>query len=101
MLWTFCGHAVNILFRWALVQLLQSVESSCSDPFLVIYYIAPFSALFITPISLLDIFGKDLESVELDANTLTKILILIALAGVCSFALVFAEVRFTRLKVNQ
>lgn len=83
------------------MQLLQSVESSCSDPLLVIYYIAPFSAVFMTPISLVDFFDKDLKSVELDANTLTKVLILIVVAGVCSFALIFAEVRLTRLKVKK
>lgn len=82
------------------MQLLQSVESSCTNPLLVIYYIAPFSAIFMTPISLVDIFDKDLKSVQLDANILTKVVILIVLAGVCSFALVFAEVSLTSLKLK-
>lgn len=81
-----------MLVRWALLQLLQAVEPSCKDPFLVIYYISPSSALAMTPMALLDILDADLKDAALTAGSIAQVVGLIATTGVFSFALIFAEV---------
>lgn len=83
------GHLV----RWALLQLLQAVEPSCNDPLLVIYYIAPASAIAMTPMALLDILDEDLSRSELTPWSIAQVVVLILVTGVFSFGLIFAEVR--------
>ncbi|CAN0416333.1 unnamed protein product [Pylaiella littoralis] len=79
--------------RWALLQLLQAVEPSCHDPLLVIYYIAPSSALAMTPMALLDILDENLKSSALTAGSIAQVAGLIVTTGLFSFALIFAEVK--------
>lgn len=81
------------LVRWALLQLLQAVEPSCNDPMLVIYYIAPASAIAMTPMALLDILDEDLSKSELTSSSIAQVVMLILGTGVFSFGLIFAEVR--------
>lgn len=88
------------LVRWALLQLLQAVEPSCNDPALVIYYIAPASAIAMTPMSLLDIMDEDLSKSELTPNSIAQVVVLIVMTGIFSFGLIFAEVRSNTLEVS-
>lgn len=75
------------------MQLLQAVEPSCADPMLVIYYIAPSSALFVTPMALWDILDEDLRGAHLTVASIAQVAALILGAGLFSFMLIFSEVR--------
>lgn len=59
---------------------------------LVIYYIAPASALAMTPMALLDILGEDLKGAALTPWSIAQVAALILGTGVFSFGLIFAEV---------
>lgn len=82
--------------RWGLLQLLQSVEPSCNDPLLVIYYIAPSSALAMTPMALLDILDEDLKGSMLTPWSIAQVIMLIFGTACFSFGLIFAEVSPSR-----
>lgn len=75
------------------MQLLQSVEPSCFDPMLVIYYIAPSSAIAMTPMAFVDILDEDLRGVHLTAASIVEVVAVILGAGLFSFMLIYAEVR--------
>lgn len=81
-----------MLVRWALLQLLQAVEPNCNDPLLVIYYIAPSSALAMTPMALLDILDEDLQGAAFTLGSIAQVAAVIVGTGLFSFALIFAEV---------
>lgn len=80
-----------MLVRWGLLQLLQAVEPSCNDPLLVIFYIAPSSALAMTPMAFLDFLKKHPE-VAFTAGSIAEVAAVIVGTGLFSFALIFAEV---------
>lgn len=75
------------------MQFLQAVESSCTDPLLVIYYIAPTSALVMTPMALFDLLKEDVKSTDFTTTSTIEVVLLIVVTGMSSFALIFAEVR--------
>lgn len=78
-----------------MVQVLQSLESHCSNPMMVIYYIAPPSAIVMTPAALLEVILKHNESgPAVTTVAIAEVAILILGAGLFSFMLIFAEVRF-------
>lgn len=79
------------------MQLLQAVEPNCADPMFVIYYIAPSSAIAMTPMALLDILDGNLRGEHLTAASITEVAVLILGAGLFSFMLIFAEVRMALL----
>lgn len=60
---------------------------------LVVYYIAPASAIAMTPMALLDILDEDLSKSELTPSSIAQVVLLILGTGVFSFGLIFAEVR--------
>ncbi|CAM9094506.1 unnamed protein product [Ectocarpus fasciculatus] len=83
--------------RWGLLQLLQAVESSCHDPLLVIYYIAPSSAIAMTPMALLDILDEDLKSAAVTPWSIAQVVAVVLGIGLFSFALIFVEVKLLAL----
>ncbi|CAM9284177.1 unnamed protein product [Ectocarpus sp. 12 AP-2014] len=79
--------------RWGLLQLLQAIEPSCHDPLLVIYYIAPSSAIAMTPMALLDILDENLKGAAVTPGSIAQVAAVILGTGLFSFALIFAEVK--------
>lgn len=60
----------------------------------VIYHIAPPSAIALTPVALLEvIFKGDVTSSQVTTATVAEVAVLIVGAGLFSFMLIFAEVR--------
>lgn len=79
--------------RWALVQVLQAVEPSCSNPMVVIYHIAPPSAVVMVPMAVLEVIRKgDIASSRITTTAVVEVAVVIAGAGLFSFMLIFAEV---------
>lgn len=80
--------------RWALVQVLQAVEPSCSNPMVVIYHIAPPSAVVMVPMAVLEVIRKgDIASSRITTTAVVEVAVVIAGAGLFSFMLIFAEVK--------
>lgn len=75
------------------MQFLQASEASCADPLVTIFYIAPSSALAMTPMALFDVLRGNLDGVELTTTALVQVATVIIGAGFFSFALIYAEVR--------
>ncbi|CAM9482436.1 unnamed protein product [Discosporangium mesarthrocarpum] len=80
--------------RWGLVQLLQTVDTSCKDAVLVLYHISPVSALLVTPLAIYEVFTAGMLGLFVDEPlVLLEALGFVAAVGIVSYMLIASEVK--------